>query len=279
MVNRALCDRVDADAKERQERQVQAEENKKEKEAFRDWPKILKMRPDIPYRGTPLHSLALGLKVQVHRKQRVLRDGSIVNDHVICEKTYAGADPKFENCKVCATKVEGRPNNSFSAIAIIEYIHNYHGQVFKPEGSETAYPVNPERVVLVRYGRSSTNITALIEADRKGKFMHPDCVWVVAKTGVGKDTMYKEPQQVHKSMLTDEGEFVVPKEVLDKYNPKRFDDPVAFENFVAQRILNAFDEGVLWEVWEVEKPQMDATTSTAPEEPAKKAGEAKKALS
>jgi hypothetical protein len=272
MVNRALSDQVDADVKVRQEKNKEFEENGARREATKDWPKILKMLSDVPYRFTALHTYGFGHNLAVHRVAKTLRNGNVMYQHVLCKKQYAAVDPKFEKCDICETTIDGRKNNATPVRALIGFVHNYDGATFKPEGSDNSYDINPVRVILVRYGKSSANIAALLEADRKNQFMLPGYVWEISKTGVKKETVYNAPKLVSKELLTDEGDFVVPQDILDLYRK-------GSEDFIAQRILNAMDDGVEWEIWGVERPDTGASTAPVSQDPVNvEAGKAKKAL-
>lgn len=257
MVRKALSQRVVSDVQAKKDRSEQIEDRKELQEKTRGWPKPLFMQSDVKYKSTVLHTLDQALDLLIHVVKRVDAQGNVRWVKRVCNKQYVNINPDFAHCEDCETKIEGRNNNPYPAKVLVAYVHSLENKTWDPPGGDGPKPLNPIKLIEVRYGKGGTNVDVLIDKASNGLFNKDTKLWIFSKTGQKKDTVYLPPELASKDDYPDEGPFDLPADVAASYLNQS-------DDFYAQRIGCGY-ENFRFDLWEVPDPRQTVSAGSSPQ--------------
>lgn len=178
-------------------------------------------------------------------------------DYVLCDKTYAGTDPSFnDSCTVCKELDDyGSPRKAKVMAFQIIYSHSAEGRtgISKTTGKE--YKFHTTLLLPINPGKGGSNLEALSVFRGKGQLKPGKFVFEIKKTGAGKETVYHPPIIAHPDVYSEEfdANSAEAKAAREKFANMSEDEQY---QCVLVHLKN-----VKWDLWGIDEPTADVVDS------------------
>jgi len=236
---------------QKQEARKEQEENREKGKLLKDNPRRFFLVKDKPFYLSFLHPYEDSLDLLVHIFYTRDKEGKLRTKHILCENNYMPHDPVYKNCPYCQEPDDwGGKNKPHTFKCMIAYVHNFEGETFNNN------PINPVRIVELRFGKGAANINSLVDDDRKGKFQK--AIFIQKRTGEGKDTVYEPLKAIPRDREWTGEQFdpEVPREILEQYGA------YTSEQIATEILLNY--ENVKWDLWGIPDPSIEDSAPAVP---------------